>query len=161
MKDYFVGIIVVAFFGGMIVSVLPSGAMQKYLRLLCGLCLSASMILPIFSFFASGDLAWDQGDILGEEDLSLKENYDEMYNRSLMLAQEENLEKIIKNEIIQGFSANSDGFDIDISIEEKSGEFYISSSRIEIHASGITLDPHAMKKYVEERLLCPCEVVYC
>jgi hypothetical protein len=160
MKAYFVGIIVVAFFGGVVVSVLPTGATQKYLRLLCGLCISASIIVPIFSFLASGEFGPEQINILGSEDLTLDSNYDEIYNRSIGVAQEKNLEKILKNEIIQRFGAKFGDFDLDISIEEKSDEFYISSSRIEIHASGIMLDPNEMKKYVEDRLSCSCEVVY-
>lgn len=160
MKAYFVGIITVAFLGGMIVSIMPGGATQRYLRLLCGLCVSASIVLPLFSLLSQGRLELDLNDIFVSRDTEKENNYNEIYNNSIKNAEEKTLENILKNEIIQEFDAKYEDIDIEISIEEKSDEFYISEVFLKIHASGVLLDPHAMKEYVDLRLSCDSTVVY-
>ena len=159
MKAYFLGIIIVAFLGGMVVSIIPGGASQRYLRLLCGLCVSASIVLPIFSLLSQGKFEVNANDFL-ETRAFEEDNYAEIYNKSIKNAEEKTLESILKVEIIQEFDAKSEDIDIDLVIAEKSDEFYISEVYLEIHASGVLLDPHAIKEYIDYRLLCDCVIVY-
>ena len=160
MKEYFVGIISVVFLGGMIVSVMPSGATQKYLRLLCGLSVMACIVMPVFSFFAEQNIiidGWDISNGVGGDDES---KYVEIYNNSLKSAGTDSAEYSLKNDIIKEFSAHYDDIDIELETTVNGDEIYISNVWLKIHPSGVLLDPHKIKKYLEDRLQCPCTVVY-
>ena len=160
MKAYFVGIISVVFFGGMIVSIARSENEGRYLRLLCGLSVMASIVLPIFSFFGNADALDKDYNIFGEQELFDESEYAEIYNKTLCYADEKNAEEILKSEIIKEVGAKNEDVDVDIITGDKSGEFYIFKAVLKIRPSGLALDPHRMKKYVENRLGCECSIVY-
>ncbi len=160
MKEYFIGIISVVFLGGMIVSVMPSGATQKYLRLLCGVSVMACIVMPAFSFFGDQNAGADRWDILSDAEGYDESQYVEIYNNSLKNAETYNAENTLKSEIIKEFSAGYDDIDIELETTVKGDEIYISGVILKIHPSGVLLDPHKMKKYLEDRLECPCTVVY-
>ncbi len=160
MREYFVGIISVVFLGGMIVTIMPSGATQKYLRLLCGLSVMACMVMPVFSLFTERNTGIDNWDALNGFDSGDELEYVEIYNNSLKNAVADNAENALKNDIIREFSARYDDIDVEIEVSASSDEIYILSVWLKIHPSGVLLDPHEIKKYLEDRLQCPCTVVY-
>ena len=160
MKEYFVGIIAVVFVGGMIVSIAPGGTTQKYLRLLCGLSVMACIVMPAVSFFKGCDAPIETWGDLGEIEEYDESKYVEIYNNSLREAGAQNAENIIKNDMLKEFNADEQDFDIRLDNEIISDEIYISGILLEIHPSGVALDPRQMKKYLEDRLECPCTIVY-
>ena len=160
MKEYFIGIISTVFAGGMILSILPSGSEKKYLRLLCGLAVIGCIIFPLLSFFKNWEFDKSEWEKAFSAEGFENSEYVEIYNDSLKKAGVKNAANTLKSEIIKEFSADDDNVDVKIYVEEKSGEFYISSAILEIHPSGLILDPHEIKKYIEYRLDCECSVVY-
>lgn len=160
MREYFVGVISVVFLGGMVVTIMPSGATQKYLRLLCGLSVMACIVMPLFSLFTEQNTGIDDWDILNGVNGDNELKYVEIYNDSLKNAGVDNAEDTLKNDIIREFSAHYDDIDVELEVSVSSDEIYITNVRLEIHPSGALLDPHEIKKYLEDRLQCPCTVVY-
>ncbi len=159
MKEYFVGIIAITFLGGIMIMLSPQGY-TKHLRLLCGLCSAALILLPLFSFVSGGGGAIeDIADIFSQEEYQ-KEYYEEIYNGSLLLSEKENAEKILKAEIKRAVSTNNDNFDVNIVIDKNSDEIYIRSVEIIIRASGVSIDPRSVEKYIKETLGCECVIIY-
>jgi hypothetical protein len=120
----------------------------------------ASIVLPIFSFFGNADALDKDYNIFGEQELFDESEYAEIYNKTLCYADEKNAEEILKSEIIKEVGAKNEDVDVDIITGDKSGEFYIFKAVLKIRPSGLALDPHRMKKYVENRLGCECSIVY-
>jgi hypothetical protein len=55
---------------------------------------------------------------------------------------------------------DNDGFDVAIVAEGNGEEIYIARVELIIYPSGLAIDPHAIQKYVKERLGCECVVIY-
>ncbi len=159
MKEYFIGIMAVAFLGSTLLALAPSG-FEKHLRLLCGFCTVAAVLFPIVSFLSDGiyiDGEWKE---LFVQDKFQTESYDEIYNDALVNAEGENAEEILKNDIIKELDLKNDSFDIRIVIDKIGDEYSISRTELIIYALGIAIDPHNVKNYIETRLECDCEVIY-
>ena len=159
MKEYFIGIMAVAFFGSTLLALAPGG-FEKHLRLLCGFCTVAAVLFPLVSFLGDGiyiDGEWKE---LFIQDKSETNDYDEIYKDALANAEGENAEKILKNDIIKELKLKNDSFDVRIIIDRTSDEYSILRTELIIYASGIGIDPHSVKNYIETRLECDCEVIY-
>lgn len=160
MKEYFIVIITVTFIGGTIISLAPEGTGQRYLRLLVSVAVTGCIIMPLFSFLDGQEV--DTSGI--SELLSWQEentqNYEEIYNNSILEAGVSDVENRLKSEIIQALDGDQEDMDLRIVAEQKSGEIYIERTEIIIYPSGVALDPHFMENYVYERLGCECEVIY-
>ena len=160
MKEYFIVIITVTFIGGTIISLAPEGTGQRYLRLLVSLAVTGCIIMPLFSFLDGQEV--DTSGI--SELLSWQEentqNYEEIYNNSILEAGATEVGNKLKSEIIQELGGDYEDIDLRIVAHQKSGEIYIERTEIIIYPSGVALDPHFMENYVYERLGCECEVVY-
>lgn len=160
MKEYFIVVITVTFLGGTLVSLAPSGAGQRYLRLIAALAVVGCIILPLFSFFNDWEMnIEDMSDMFsyGEES---NQNYDEIYNNSIVEAGAKNLSNTLKNEIVQALEADYDDIDLTVVVNNNSDEIYIERVEVIIYPSGLSLDPHFMENYVSERLDCECEIIY-
>lgn len=159
MKEYFASVMALTFIGGIVVSLSPKGAAQRYLRLLVALAVTGCIITPIFSFLGDAEL---DGEALGAlfEYESDERDYEEIYNNSIILASVDECQRDLENEILQALSGDIGDIDVVISASEKSGEIYIERAEVHIYPSGLSLDPHFMKEQVSERLRCDCEVIY-
>jgi hypothetical protein len=160
MKEYFMIVISVIFMGGIVVSLAPEGTGQRYLRLLASLAVTGCIIIPLFSFLdgwqidtnrISEMLAW------GEEST---QNYEEIYNNTILTEGARKASQELKNEIKQELALDSGGFDVTIITEDNGDEIYIARVELIIYPSGVAIDPHAIQKYVKERLGCECVVIY-
>lgn len=160
MKEYFLGIMVTVFIGGIIVSVAPDGGSQKYLRFLCGLCVTLCVITPIFSQFKSGENAFEKYAELFENEINETTKYDEIYNDMVLKADIKTASETLRNEIFKEFSADENKLDVNIILDKKSDEYYIDHVEVIIYPDGILVDPHSIEKYVYERLGCGCEFIY-
>jgi hypothetical protein len=160
MKEYFIVVITVIFIGGTIVSLAPEGTGQRYLRLLVSLAVTGCIIMPLFSFFGGGEIDTSGiSDLLSWQEENTQ-NYEEIYNNSILKAGAREVENKLKSEILQALDGDYDDIDLRIVAEQKSGEIYIERTEIIIYPSGVALDPHFMENYVSERLRCECEVIY-
>ena len=160
MKEYFVVVIVIIFVGGIIVSLAPEGAGQRYLRLLVSLSVMGCIIMPLFSFFDGNQIdASGLYDMLTWRDENVQ-NYDEIYNNTILKAGVAEAENALKNDVIKELNGDYEDIDIRIFAKEKSGEIYIERAEIIIYPSGLSLDPHFIENYISQRLKCECTVVY-
>ena len=159
MKEYFIGVMAVAFLGSVLLTLAPTG-FEKHLKLLCGFCVMAAIVFPLITFL--GDEIYIDGELteLFSQDGGETKNYDEIYKSAIADAEGSNAEKILKNDIIKEYELKSDGFDVRIIIDKASDEYSIVKAELVIYASGIGIDPHSVEKYINERLGCGCEVVY-
>lgn len=160
MKEYFVVLISTVFVGGMIVSVTPSGAFQKYMRFLCGIAVSACIMMPLLTgeFFEKIDVeAWAS---YWETEQDKMLNYDEIYNSSLRSASVKNAEEYLKTLMIKELDAEIDDFDVRVIVGDESDEIYICRVEVIIYASGVALDPRRMQNIVYDLLECECVIIY-
>ncbi len=159
MKEYFITVMAVAFFGGTIITLVPLGNTTKYVRLLCGLCTVCSIAFPLVSFVGGN---FEKEDLLSIFDYEGKEEsyYEEIYNNCLTDTEINNAEITLKNEIIKGISASEDDFSLNIITEENSGEISIVRVEVIIYSSGMSIDPRRIESCVFERLGCGCEFFY-
>ena len=159
MNEYFLGLIIFAFFGAIIFSLVPEGMSKRYVRLLCGLCSIGCIAFPIFEL-AGGGIDVEKIVSLFENSTEIDENSVEIYNSSLNSAAVKNACDSIKNEIIKGTSAKYDDIDIRIITNKNGDEFYIEKVSVLIYPSGYALDPDRIVRICERRLGRGCEIIY-
>lgn len=159
MKEYFIGIMAVAFLGSTLLTLAPSG-FEKHLRLLCGFCAVAAVLFPVTSFLSGENYIGGEWTELFAQTGNEINYYDEIYNGSLVEAECENAEKILKTDIIKELDLKNDSFDIIIILDKSSDEYSILRTEVIIYASGIDIDPHSVEKYISSRLGCDCEIIY-
>ena len=159
MKEYFISIIAIALVGSLIISMLPSSSNAKYLRFICGLCAIGCIVFPLINademmidFESLKELFYNEQD--NDND------YEKIYNDAMAKAEISNAEISLKNEIVKAYSANHEDFDIEITTKKYSDDFYISKITLKIYPSGITLNVHLIKKYIEEQLGHECVIFY-
>lgn len=160
MRDYFLGLILFAFFGSVILSVAPSGLGRGYLKFLCALCSIGCIMFPLASI-AYDTEAW-HGDIenmFETEELS-EENSAEIYNSLLDRALEINVENELKAKIITETKAECNDVDVDIILGQNGDEFYIDSIEVVFYPSGYDIDPRKVEKICFSEFGCKCKFFY-
>lgn len=160
MTKYFLGLIIFAFVGSIVMSLSPKGASRAYLKLLCGLCSIGCIAIPLISAFWGGNLmaeefisAFEVGSY-GEDDML------EIYNSALEGAAIESAEETLKNEIIKEFSAKNDAIDVDIIVDNNGDDFYIKRIVVTLYPKGYALDPRGISDICKARLGVDCEFIY-
>ena len=162
MGEYFLGISLTVLLGGMILSLLPDANQKPYLRLICGAAVVISILSPISSII--GDF-FDKSTAnelltLFESSAEGEQNYDEIYNNTILSVGAEEASKRLESEIIQALTADDDGFDVSIIVVSNGDEICISHVEVIIHPSGFAINPHEIEKYVLQTLGCDCVIVY-
>ena len=160
MKDYFLGLILFAFFGAVVLSIAPSGFSRGYLKFLCGLCSIGCIIFPIASLAVDGDSWKENIEGIFETDEKSKESYAEIYNSFLDDIAEENAEETLKNKIITEMNGKYGDIDVDIILNKSCDEIYIESVFVYFYPSGYDIDPRKVKKICFSEFGCECEILY-
>lgn len=159
MSEYFLGIALTVLIGGLILSLLPDASAKPYLRLLCGGAVVLSILSPLVTLVGDKSAADDLLSLF-EEGMAEEQNYAEIYNNTIVSAGAEFASGKLKNEIKQELLANEDTFDVSVIAKSNGEEIYIERVEVIIHPSGLTLNPHAIEKYVSDRLGCECIIMY-
>ena len=160
MRDYFLGLILFAFFGSVILSVTPSGLSRGYLKFLCGLCSIGCIIYPIASLAVDGD-AWRENiEGMFEVDENAEESSVEIYNLFLDEVAEKNAEDALKSKIITETNGKEEDACVDIILNKNSDEIYIERVFVYLYPSGYDIDPKKVKKICFSELGCECEILY-
>ncbi len=160
MNEYFLGLIVFAFVGSMILALAPTGISRIYIRLLCGLCSIGCIAFPLMSL-ANGDML-SSGDFAAifEPSDKIDEEIAEIYNNSLNDATLSSVEESLEGEIISRLSAEYEDIDIEILISNRENTVSVDKIRVYIYPSGYALSPDKISEICQERLSCECEFVY-
>lgn len=160
MKGYILGVVSLSLVSAIIISIAPAGHSQRYLRLLAGLALTLCIAAPLLSLIGEGEFSAEYvKELLGSEEESAA-NYDEIYNKTIINAGKQNVEKTLKSEMLQELKGNDEDIDLYLVLSNESDEIYIERVEIIIYPSGLSLDPHFMEDYISERLDCSCVVIY-
>lgn len=159
MKEYFISVIAASLLGGVIISLIPEGNTVKHVKLLCSLCAVVCIAFPLISIL---DSSFDKNKIVDmfEQSEDAGENYAEIYNNAFNEYEIINAQERLKQELLQGFSLDKGAIDVKIITDKNNDVIYISSVRVCIYGSGISINPREVKKYVSERFDCECEIVY-
>ena len=159
MSEYFLGIALTVLIGGLILSLFPDASAKPYLRLLCGGAVVLSILSPLVTLVGDKSAADDLLSLF-EGGMEEERNYAEIYNNTIVSAGAEFASDKLKNEIKQELLANDDTFDVFVIAKSNGEEIYIERVEVIIHPSGLTLNPHAIEKYVSNRLGCECIIIY-
>ena len=159
MIEYFLGLIVFAFVGAVIISLVPAGNSKRYVRLICGLCSVCCIAFPIFELVDINGGYIDEIISAFTTDDAIK-NADEIYNNSLNSATVENAEDSLKNDIIKGTSIKYNDVDVKIKLEKNGDEFYIDGIIVYLYGSGYTADPKRIYDVCRDRLGRECTIIY-
>lgn len=159
MSEYFLGIALTVLIGGLILSLLPDASAKPYLRLLCGGAIVLSILSPLVSFLGDKSAADDLLSLF-EGGMAEEQNYAEIYNNTIVSAGAEFASDKLKSEIKQELLTDDNAFDISVIAKSNGEEIYIERVEVIIHPSGLTLNPHAIEKYVSDRLGCECIIIY-
>lgn len=159
MSEYFLGIALTVLIGGLVLSLLPDASAKPYLRLLCGGAIVLSILSPLVSFVGDESAAEDFLSLFDGE-MSNQQNYEEIYNNALISAGAEFASERLEGEIKQELAAKDGTFDVSVIARGDSEEIYIERVEVIIHPSGLSLNPHAIEKYVSDRLGCECVIIY-
>ena len=159
MNEYFLGLIVFAFVGAIVLSLVPSGAGRGYVKLLCGLCSVCCIAFPIFELVELGGNEFDYIVNMFDSEEAIK-NADEIYNKALNTATVENAENSLKNDIIKGVSAKYDDIDVKIILSEAGDEFYISDIVVYLYSGAYTVNPKSIREICVSKLGKECKIIY-
>lgn len=159
MKGFFIAVVCLSFVGSAIISLSPSGY-EKHLKSIASLGTLTLAVAMLFSFMGERENYLENFALLFSSDEYQKEVYDEIYNSSLIGAEKQNAEMLLKTYIIQDLSLNNDGFDVNIVVDSSSDAIYIKHVELIIYPDGITIDPKSVEKYIREKIGCECVVVY-
>lgn len=159
MTEYFLGLIIFAFVGSVIFSLVPSGIGKRYVRLLCGLCSIGCIAFPLLKL-VGGEVELDGISAIFEPISTIDCNTVEIYKDSINNATIEIAEQSLKNDIIREASAKSDDIDVIISIGENSDKFYIDTVSVIIYPSGYHLNPDKIDAVCRDKLDKGAEFIY-
>ena len=159
MNAYFLGLIVFAFVGSVVLSLTPSGTSRGYVRLLCGLCSVGCVAFPLFGLVDGGVNADEVAALFEPYDV-IDENSVEIYNYALDEATLENAEELLKSKIIQELSTKYEDFDLQILLTESSGEKCIDKIIVTLYPSGYSQDPKKIEDICKSELDADCEFIY-
>ena len=160
MKDYFLGLILFAFFGSIVLSIAPRGLSRTYLRFLCGLCSIGCIIFPLVTLLSDGGSEGEYIESLFETELQDANKSVEIYNSYIDDVALTNAEKSLKEKIIAETKSKEADFDVDIILAENGGEIYIKVARVCFYHSGYDIDPRKVEKICFSELGCECEFLY-
>ncbi len=158
MREYFLGLILFAFFGSVILSAAPQGLGRKYLRFLCGLCSVGCIMFPLVSLTHDGgaESIKEAFEASGENE----KNAVEIYNLNLDETVIKNAETNLKNEIKTKLKATDEDFYVKIVLDKNGDEFYIKNVLVTFYPSGYDLDPREIEKICFSAYKCGCEFFY-
>lgn len=160
MKEYFLGLIVFAFFGSVIISLAPSGSPKRYLRLLCGLCSVGCIALPIFDTVSGEGVSREDIIAIFEADAESESACAEIYNSAINSASIVNAELALRERIVSELNADYDAVEVKISLADSVGGVGVEKVWIYIYPSGLALNPDKIRILVAESFDAPCEFLY-
>lgn len=157
MKEYFLGVVLTALFGGICEELLPeSSGIRPHLKLVTGLCVLLVLVLPMKdAITAIGSFAGrlDLGVLLENEES--KESYEEIFEGTLSRFSEEELGRHLGTLIAKRFDLSEGDCRavVRLDLEGKA-----SSVLVLLSGEAILSDPYKIEAYVNELLSCPCDV---
>ncbi len=130
---------------------------KKYLRLVCGFCMIASLIAPLPSYLENADVLLTSKI---NEEKNEEAKYEEIYHQTLAEANAKYLEDYTKILLIRDFSTKNEDISVSIALTQEEDSFLLKKATVFLSGGAILKDPREIAAYVEALLTCPCEIVY-
>ena len=158
MKEYLMTLMSVSLLNGIIHMISPEGDIKKYVRLLGALCLLCAIAVPIFAALSEGGPDLSFLSEIGQE--AEQQNYDEIYQNTLIQSGEAEAAKVMKNRMIQELSMKNETFDVSVEFVSKNDDIVLGNVTVLLRDSAIFTDPRQVIDWVNEVYQCPCIIVY-
>jgi hypothetical protein len=158
MKQYWITFVAVAILNGVVGMIAPEGDIKKYVRLLGALCLLCAVVQPILGWSAEGG-EWTEF-LWGETEETVRSDYDEIYNQSLLQGGEKNAEILIKNRILEKFELSDESVDVRVNFAIENEKVRLEEICLTIRKEAVLVDPRILTEYINEAYACSCTVVY-
>jgi len=158
MRGYVTALLAVALLGAVIGMVSPEGDLKKYVRLLCGLCLLATLASPVMGVIE----ALSDGELLGGalgDGGEQSEDYEAVFEAALRSGSATVAADALTAELAKRFDL-PDGSVSAAVILEQGEACRVRSVRVTLFPEAIFADPTEIIAYVNDTLGCPCEIVY-
>ena len=136
----------------------PEGNLQKYLRLVIGLCLVCAMVQPLLGTLSEGGtLLWKEW--LSEEEGETRD-YNEIYNQALQSGTKAQATEVIAGRICQAFSLSEETASVEVVFVSENEILSVSEVRVTLRGEGVLTDPREIVSLVNSEWGCSCEVIY-
>lgn len=135
------------------------GRLSGQVRLVAGLCILIALIHPLregialLRTMAEGDLS----EILPDAEIPAEE-YDSLWSDSLTKMGEQEVTCWVSGVLEREFGITSDHCRVQVICDSGGETLCVQEVRIALWGTAIWKDPHAIERYVAERLSCPCMV---
>lgn len=157
MSEYWITLISVCLFGGLIQMLSPEGEVKGYVGLAVSLCLLLSVAAPLGELPDGGRLS-ELDELL--EGVISEEDYDEIYDHYLVSEGENVAKTYMKAEILRAFSLEESELSLDAEFESVGSSCSPKTVTLYLHRTTLPVDPRALSAFVEERWGGSCGVVY-
>ena len=161
MKEFLITLMAVAILNGVVGMLTPDGNLGKYVRfagMLCLLCALASPVVTVIGAFGDGGEFLDG--ILGDKAEREEENYDEIYNNTLMNGSASYAQEIMENALLQHFNLPQDSLSVSVELVMENEAYQIERVVVSLGEQAIFADPRDIISFVNDRWNCTCTVVY-
>lgn len=161
MKGYLITIITASICVGIYNIIAPSfSGLEKYSKMigmLVVLCIIISPIKEIINTFDEDGLESLKDSLIGSD--YEDGDYNEIFNNYLNSFSLDELEKEIKNILLEKFEIPNDEVEMVIATENENGTLSLSNIQILLSGRSIFKNPYKIEEYFEELLNCSCQVL--
>ncbi len=135
--------------------------MYSYVKLAAGLCVLCVAISPLTSFIDAVE-SFSLGDNFSQISPDGENNFNEIYEESLLGASEESISEGLRGMICREFKLGSDEIEVIVKLREtENGQCQTESATVVfVGGKAILTDPHDVIDYVTGLLDCRCEIIY-
>ncbi len=157
MKEYLMTLTAVSLWSGLVGMISPEGDMKKYVRLLCTLCFLCIMVQPLIPLLS------EDRDPLGELISAGEgngEQYEEIYENTLLSGGRSYAESVIEAQLESAFSLPSKSLTVRATVKTEGDTTELTEITVLLRDAAVFADPKEITDYVNQSFHCPCTVVY-
>ena len=157
MGSFCITLIAVAIINGVVGMISPEGDVKKYIRLVGSVGLLLAIVLPLYTAIVDGGIELDS--LFPSVDAEA-EKYEDIYEGALIEGGRLEAQRVLKNAMASELDIKAEDFDVLIEVDRSSNSAKISSVSVLLHTTAIFTDHREISAFVNERLNCPCSVIY-
>ena len=157
MSEFVITLMAVALINAIVSMISPEGDIKKYIRFAGAIGMLLAIISPLYFAMASGEIGIE--DFFSDFDAD-EENYEEYFQSTLTDGGRVETERALKEAMAEKFEIKDTDFDVYAKIDSKDGRVSISSVTVLLHTTAIFTDHRDISEFINERLKCPCTVIY-
>ncbi len=160
MKAYIITIITIAVISGIISSMLPNSdsSMKKHINFITGLICAIALLSPIVAIAKNADILTDKIENMVNS-LDASDNVNKG-NAIIIEAGTERIEKGIKEALISKYGFKEENVSVEIAVNDENVEaILLKKITITLTNEATWTDGNNVKKYIEELVGCPVQII--